>query len=115
MKKKILILCLLTIASFILGAAPVMADTAAPAQFSNEQIKLAQLNWNAYLEAAKTNPAALPTVYGQITSVYPDSVIGQAAIINHFGPAYPATNTTMALNDPYFNCYKYYWCTYQYR
>ena len=109
MKKKMLILGLLTIVLFVLGAAPVMADTApdaAPIKFTDEQIKLAQLNWNAYLQTAKP---------GQIVSVYPDSVIGQAAIINHFGPKIPAASGTQVASNPYFNYYQYYWCTYQYR
>ena len=110
MKKKMFILCLLTIATLMLGCVPVFADTVPAAatgvQFTNEQIKLAQLNWNAYLQTAKP---------GQIVSVYPDSVIGQAAIINHFGPAVPATPGTQVASNPYFNYYQYYWCTYQYR
>ena len=79
---------------FLLGAAPVKADsTAVPigtVKFSDEQVKLAQLNWNAYLDAVKANPANPASAYiGPYTSVYPDSVIGKAAIVHHFSPYYP--------------------------
>ena len=123
MKKKMLILGLLTIVSFVLGAAPVMADTTpAPVKFSDEQIKLAQLNWNAYVEMTKAKSPELAYAFaGQITTVNPDSVIGKAAIVNHFTPSWgniPATAVMSPVpftNNPYFDIYPNYYCTYQYR
>ena len=125
MKKKMIILGLVTIASFVLGAAPVMADTApaaAPVKFTDEQIKLAQLNWNAYVEMTKAKTPELAYAFaGQITTVNPDSVIGKAAIINHFSPSWgniPATAVQSGIpftNNPYFDYYPNYYCTYQYR
>ena len=128
MKKKIIIISLLIIAIFLLGAAPVKAEsTTVPTgtvRFSDEQVKLAQLNWNAYAEAVKANPYNPASAYiGPIKSVYPDSVIGKAAVINHFSP-YAAVPTPQTLlnpetatltNNPYFEYYPYYYCTYQYR
>ena len=123
MKKKMLILGLLTIVSFVLAAAPVMADTTpAPVKFSDEQIKLAQLNWNAYVEMTKAKSPELAYAFaGQITTVNPDSVIGKAAIINHFSRAWgntpaPALQSNIPFtNNPYFDVFPYYYCTYQYR
>ena len=125
MKKRMIMLGLLTIVSFVLGAAPVMADTPVAAsnavKFSDEQVKLAQLNWNAYMEVAKNNPSAVAYMT-PITSVYPDSVIGKAAIVHHFSPHNPyyayapqaIQNTPAVTNNPYFEYYPYYYCTYQY-
>ena len=113
MKKKILISALLTIALLVLGTASVMADPlpAGSVQFSNEQIKLAQLNWNAAVEMSKNPGLNL----GPITHVNPDSVIGKAAIINTFGPALPYSPASPVVSNPYFNYYPFYCCTYQYR
>ena len=106
MKKKMIMFGLLTIVSFILGAAPVMADTTnvtnSALKLSDEQVKLAQLNWNAYMELAKDNSSAVAYMI-PITSVNPDSVIGKAAIIHHFSPY-----------NPYLGYSPYYYCTYQY-
>ena len=124
MKKKVFIICLLIVATFLLGAAPVKADSTAvpigPVRFSDEQVKLAQLNWNAYLNAVKANPANPASAYiGPFKSVYPDSVIGKAAIVHHFSPYVPAVgyitpDSATPTNNPYFNYYQYYYCTYQY-
>ena len=128
MKKKILISALLTIALMVLGAASVMADPlpAGSVQFSNEQIKLAQLNWNAYVEMTKASTPELARAFaGQITTVNPDSVIGKAALVHHFSASCPYVTTTMSnpyyastafTNNPYFDYYPYlYYCSYQYR
>ncbi|MBO4904115.1 MAG: hypothetical protein J5367_02725 [Lachnospiraceae bacterium] len=123
MKKKMLMLGLLTVVSFILGAAPVMADTNTAVKFSDEQVKLAQLNWNAYVEMTKAKTPELAYAFaGQITTVNPDSVIGKAALIHHFSPAWPTPAADVQLpyfaaftNNPYFDYYPNYYCTYQYR
>ena len=112
------------VAAFLLGAAPVKGNsTTVPAgaiRVSDEQIKLAQLNWNAYVDAVKANPVNPASAYfGPIRTVYRDSVIGKAAIVHHFSPIFPAVpvqtpnNTTAAALNPYFN-YQYYYCSYQY-
>lgn len=128
MKKKIVILSLSIVALFLLGAAPVKAETTTvptgTVHFSDEQIKLAQLNWNAYADAVKANPLNPAGAYiGPVKSVNPDTVIGHAAIINHFSPYYPVPTpqtllnpeTAAVTNNPYFEYYQYYYCTYQYR
>ena len=130
MKKKISILCLLTIASFLIAAAPVKAETlpasATYVHFTDEQVKLAQLNWNAYVEMTKASTPELARAFaGQITTVNPDSVIGKAALVHHFSASCPYVTTTMSnpyyastafTNNPYFDYYPYlYYCSYQYR
>ncbi len=125
MKKRMIIFALTAAAVFLLGAAPVKADTV-PVQFSDEQIKLAQLNWNAYLELVKASRGEPAFLFpGVIETINPDSVIGKAAIINHFYPMYPGyavapqaildVNNNTFTNNPYFNFYPNYYCTYQYR
>ena len=134
MKKKLLIIGLLTIAVFVLNVAPVMADTLPAAQLSDEQIKLAQINYNATLDILKSNNPELAYALGlPITTINPDSVIGKAAIIRHNGVACPAVPPVVQvpcytpcgcwcysyyMYPPYYyqNCnYPNYYYTYQYR
>ena len=125
MKKKMLITALLTAVSIVLVSAPVKADTVPAVQFTDEQIKLAQLNWNAYVEMTKATDPAIAQVFATpITSMNPDSVIAKAAIIHHHTPAcYYMLPPQIVLNpctpvytcNPYYIYYPSYYYTFQYR
>ncbi|MCR5591789.1 MAG: hypothetical protein K6F73_09700 [Lachnospiraceae bacterium] len=126
MKKKLLISGLLAVALFVLNAAPILADTLPAAQMTDEQIKLAQINYNATLDILKSNQPELATALAlPITTINPDSVIGKAAIIHHYAPAYTPPVVYYPYY-PYYGCcmpfvsnpyifYPNYYYTYQYR
>lgn len=110
-KRKIYLIFLMTVISFVAGPKCVKAD-----------------EWNAYVEQAKATQRTLSGSYAdEIITLNQTALIDQAALIHHFATAYPnpltsqatadwaAVNMISSFNDPYaraITCNPYFYYTY---
>ena len=115
--RKIYLIILMTVISFVAGALPVKAAVcpcpatctyAVPAVCATgslpvptaEQIALQQAAWNAYVEQAKATQKALTGSYAdEIITLNQTALVDQAAIIHHFAIAYPNPLSSQATAD----------------
>ena len=140
-KRKIYLIILMTVISFVAGPRCVKADVCPVAGTcavpTAEQIQLMQLQqavqlqqaaWNAYVQQAKATQKALTGSYSdEIITLNQTALIDQAALIHHFATAYPnpltsqatadwaAVNMISSFNDPYaraITCNPYFYYTY---